>query len=305
MNPVLPVGRRAGQERKCGVNKVWINRKLVDIDKAKVSVFDRGFMYGDGVFETMRSYAGTVFGLDAHLARLFRSLEAAGFESPYSKTRLEREIYRTLKANGLKSAYIRLTMTRGEGRFGIEYKDEFTPNVVIVAREFGLYPGWMFRKGLSAGVVGIRQNERSPLSGIKSLNFLPYILARLEAKKKGFDEAILANTRGDIAEAATSNIFIVRGSALLTPSLECGIRPGVTRAVVLKIARRLGIAASERTLAPKQLLGADEVFLTNSLAEVLPVTRIDGARIGRGIPGDVTKLLHISYQKEVIREVLR
>lgn len=284
--------------------KIWMNGKLVDIDKAKVSIFDRGFMYGDGVFETMRAYAGTIFRLDEHFERLFRSLKAAGFKSPYTKKYLANAIYRTVRANKLKSAYVRLAITRGEGRFGIEYKDKFTPNVVIVAKEFGPYPEWMFRKGISACVVGIRQNECSPLSGIKSFNYLNSILARLEAKRKGFDEAILANTKGNIAEATTSNIFLVRRGVLITPSLESGILPGVTRAVIMKISAKLRIPVREKTVSRKELLSADEVFLTNSLAEVLPVTKIDGKCIGLGLPGETTKLLHISYQREVIGDVL-
>ena len=285
--------------------KVWINRRFVGIDDAKISAFDRGFLYGDGIFETMRSYAGKVFRLDEHLDRLFASLKIVRIKLPYKKRYLERIIYKSLAINDLKSAYIRLTITRGEGRFGINYRDKFTPNLVMVAKEFGDYPGWMYKKGISAAVVSLRQNEYSPTTKIKSLNFLNYILARLEAKAKGFDEAILTNTKGAVAEGATSNIFLIKNRRLATPSLKSGIVPGVTRAVIIGIAKSLRLDLKEGQVSYKELLNSDEVFLTNSLAEVLPVIRIDSKMIGDGQPGDITKLLHVSYQKEVIRYSLQ
>ncbi|MFA5146772.1 MAG: aminotransferase class IV [Candidatus Omnitrophota bacterium] len=283
---------------------VWMNGRFVDIDKAKVPISDRGFLYGDGVFETMRSYAGVIFRLDRHLDRLFGAFRVMKMDPPYAKKYLRGIAYRVLKANNLKSAYIRMAVTRGEGRFGIGYRDIFTPNTVVVAKEFEEYPRWMHKRGISAKVVDLRQNELSPLSGIKSLNFMPYILARLHAKEEGFDEAILANTKGHIAEAATSNIFIVRGYCLITPSLESGILPGITRGAVIEIAKRLKMRVIEKPVTRGELLGADEVFLTNSLAEVLPVRAVDSKRIGKGAPGDVTRLLRIAYQKQVIAETV-
>lgn len=285
------------------MKKVWINKKLFDIDKARVSVFDRGFMYGDGVFETMRSYAGVVFKIDEHLDRLARSLKAAGIKFPYSNSYLKKEIYRLLGVNNIKNAYIRLTITRGEGRFGIEHKDALKPNVVIVAKGFGSYPGWMFKKGISARVVGMRQNDLSPLAGIKSLNFMNYIMARFEAKESGCDEAIILNTKGRVAEAVTSNIFTVKGNIVVTPPITDGALPGITRAVIIKAAKKLGLRVIEKSLSYKDLMGSDEVFLTNSLAEVLPVTKIDRKSIGAGLPGQVTNLLRASYQHQVIHEI--
>lgn len=287
------------------MQKAWINGRFMDIAKAKVSIFDRGFLYGDGIFETMRSYAGIIFRLDAHVDRLFRSLEVMRMKSPYNKRDLKDIIYKALYINKLKSAYIRLTMTRGEGRFGIHFKDIFIPNVVIIIKEFGEYPGWMYSCGISAKVSDMRQDECSPLSVIKSLNYLGYILARLYAKEAGYEEAILKNTKGHIAEAATSNIFLVKKETLITPSLASGVLAGVTRGVVIEIAKTLRVKVREKPVTRKELLNADEAFLTNSLVEVLPVRSIDHKRIGSGRPGDVTKLLHISYQKQVIRETLR
>mgnify|MGYP001603576333 CR=1 FL=1 len=284
------------------MNKIWINGKFVDRDNAKVSVFDRGFMYGDGVFETMRSYVGRVFKLDRHLDRIFQAMDAIEIRHRYSKRYMGKAINSTLRVNHLSSAYIKLSVTRGEGRFGIGYKDDFRANVVIIAKEFEGYPSWMFDDGLDAKVIGV-QNEMSVISGIKSLNYLPYILARFDAKRRGFDEAILTNTKDYITEGTTSNIFIVKNNGLTTPSEKSGILPGITRGVIMEIAKKLKISVKEKLVTRRELLGADELFLTNSLAEVLPITKVDSRRIGTGVVGPITKLLHISYQKQVIREV--
>lgn len=284
--------------------KILINGKLVSRDKAKISIFDRSFLYGDAVFETMRGYAGMVFELDAHLARLLKSLKVLKIRHGYTKDHLKEAVYKTLNANKLKSAYVRLVITRGEGRFGIGYKDTFAPNLIIFAKDFEGYPGWMFQKGVSARIIGV-QNEYSILSNIKSSNYLNFILARFDAQGMGSNEAILTNTKGNITEGATSNIFIVRSRSIITPSINSGVLPGITRSVIIGIARKLRLPVREKAVSRRELLGADEVFLANSLAEVLPVTKINGKRVGEGTVGPVTKLLHISYQKQVIREVMR
>lgn len=284
--------------------RVLINGKLYSEDKAKISIFDRSFLYGDAVFETMRGYAGTIFRLDDHLARMLSSLKVLKIKHGYTKDRLKEAVYKTLNANKLKSAYVRLVMTRGEGRFGIGYKDAFTPNLVIVAKDFEGYPEWMFLEGVSAKVLGV-QNEYSALSSIKSANYLNFILARFDAQDMGFNEAILTNTKGNVTEGATSNIFIVKSDYLITPSINSGILPGITRKVIIEIARKLRLPVREKAVSRRELAAADEAFLTNSLAEVLPVTKVDGRRVGDGTIGPVTKLIHISYQKQVIREVLK
>lgn len=287
------------------MTKIWLKGKFVDGNVAKVPITDRGYLYGDGVFETMRSYAGTVFMLNEHVSRLSAALKTLQIGSPCSGKKMKELIYRSLAVNKLDSAYIRVAVTRGEGRFGITYKDEFKPNLIIVAKPFEGYPAWMHEKGIKATVVDIRQNELSPLSRVKSLNFLPYILARFEAKEAGYDEAILLNTRGAVAEAATSNIFIVKNGQLVTPSLASGILPGITRQAIIAIARRLRIRVIERMVRPNELERADEVFLTNSIAEVIPVVRIGRRRVGTGLPGPFTRLLHLSYQKCVIQATVR
>ena len=286
------------------MDKIWINGKLADAASASISVFDRGFMYGDGVFETMRSYAGKIFKIDEHLDRLKRALNIIKIRLPCSKKYLKNAIYKSLSVNRLSGAYIKVVVTRGEGRFGISHLDYFIPNIVIVAKDFEGYPDWMFNRGLRAKIAGV-QNEQSTISKIKSLNYLPHILARFEAKGGGFDEAILTNTKGYITEAATSNIFLVKKNNIITPSIDSGILPGITRGVVIRIAKRLEFKVRERSVSRRELLNADEIFLTNSLAEVLPVIKVDSKIIGSGLVGDTTKLLRISYQKQVIREILR
>lgn len=285
--------------------KVWINGKFIDMVDARISIFDRGFLYGDGVFETMRSYAGVIFKLEEHLERLFGALGLLKIKAPHSKKYLTDAIYENLTVNGLKSANIRVSVTRGEGILGIGYRDEFVPNTVIVAKELKEYPDWMYLKGISAKVVDVRQNEHSPVPKIKSLNFLNYILARQSAKEKGFDEAILMNTTNYIAEASTSNVFSVNRGRIVTPSLNSGVLPGITRGAIIKIAKRMRLDIEEDKVPYVELLDADEIFLTNSLVEILPVTKLDSKKVGKGIPGEITKLLHISYQKEVIKETLR
>ena len=282
---------------------VWLNGKFSSIDDAKVSVFDRGFLYGNGLFETMRSYAGRVFKLDEHLARLFCSLEVMRIKPPYSKRYLKDAVYENLKINGLKSAYVRLTITRGKGRFGILEKKFSTPSVIIFADEFKEFPQRLYHHGVNAKVVDVKQNEYSAVGSVKSLNFLNNILARFRAKDEGFDEAILMNTKALIAEGATSNIFLVKRNIIITPPLESGILPGITREVIIGIAGRLRLKLRERSVSYRELLSSNEVFLTNSLVEILPVAKVDSKRIGDGYPGPITKLLHISYQKEVIKEV--
>ncbi|MDP2913152.1 MAG: aminotransferase class IV [Candidatus Omnitrophota bacterium] len=284
--------------------KIWMNGRLVDTKDAKVSVFDRGFLYGDGVFETMRCYAGRVFRLDAHLSRLFASLEMIKMRPPYGKRCLKDAIYGCLEANALNGAYIRLQITRGKGIVGLFKRGPMLPTVVIMSKKFEDYTERMRKRGLSARVAGLRQNEYSPLSRIKSLSFLNHILARLSAQADGFDEAILMNTKGRIAEAATSNIFLTKKNTVITPGLDSGILPGITRGVVIEIAKALKLKVREKAVSYKEMISADEVFLTNSLAEVLPVTKVDSAKIGSGRPGSLTKLIHISYQKQVIRESL-
>ncbi|MDD5450080.1 MAG: aminotransferase class IV [Candidatus Omnitrophica bacterium] len=281
--------------------KVWLNNRIMDQNRATIPLFDRGFLYGDGVFETMRTYGGKIFKADRHLDRLYRSLKITEIKVPYSRSFLKNEIYKLLKKNKLKDAYIRLAVTRGAGRVGLSGIKCENPTIAIVANKLTPYPEVMYKKGISVKVASIRQNENSPISGMKSLSFMNYILARLEAKKSGFDDALMLNSRKEISEATVSNIFIVKGRKLLTPPLSSGILPGITRGVILEIAPKAGLTPYERALEVPELYRADEVFLTNSIMEIMPVIRINNRLIGNGVPGTFTERLALMYRSLLLR----
>jgi len=280
--------------------KIWINGKLVNKKAATVSIFDRGFLYGDGVFETMRSYGRAVFKIDEHLSRLCNSLRVAKIKIPHSKSFLKKQIYRMLKINRLSNAYIRLTVTRGIGTVGLARIKGGKPTVVIFVNKLTPYPGKMYKDGITTRIVKIRQNENSPISGIKSVGFLNNILTRLEAKEEGCDDAIMMNSKGLICESTVSNIFLVKGKKLITPSLESGVLPGITRSAILKMAKKVKLKTKQARVTRTALYSADEIFLTNSLMEVMPVAKVDNRIIGKGKPGPITKKIHNEYKKLTI-----
>jgi len=283
---------------------VWLNGTLCPKKEAKIPIDDRGFLFGDGVFETMRSYGGKVFRLDKHLKRLFDSLAIIHLQIPYQQEELAQAVYDTLKANQLRDAYIRLTVTRGQGGKGIDPPEKPSPTIVIVARELIPYPEQVYREGLRTGISEIKQNISSPTARIKSLNFLDHILARSEAKQKGLDEAILLNTEDFICEGTVSNIFLVKHGNLITPDKESGILPGITREAVIELAQRKGITVEEKKVKLSELKEADECFLTNTLMEVMPVSEIDGRKIGQGRPGPLT--LHVmEWYKDMVQKELK
>ena len=270
--------------------------------RAKISVFDRGFLYGDGIFETLRSYKGRIFRLDAHLKRLFCSSRIIKLPISKEKSEIEDLIYTLLDKNNLKDAYVRLTVTRRMESFGLDPGQKSSSNLVIIARNFTPKPQSWYKQGIKAVTVKTKQNEFSPLAGIKSLNFLNQIMARLEIKERGADEGILLNTRGHIAEAAASNIFLVSKGRLLTPSLENGVLPGITRQTVLELAPELGLKIAETDILPSDLKKAEEAFLTNSLIELVSLIEVDGKPVGCGSPAPITKMLHRAYRNLVERE---
>ncbi len=282
---------------------IYINGFLVPKEEARISIFDRGFLYGDGVFKTMRSHSQHVFRIDHHLSRLFSSLKVLNMAIPLSLDQLRQAVYHTLRANNLNDAYIRLTISRGEGLLGPNPDLRLSPNIVIIARKFEPYPSVFYKNGYKATVVTVRQNVFSPLSRIKSANFLNYILAKMEAISKGVDEGILLNTEGHVAEATTSNIFAIKDGLLSTPSEASGILPGITRQAILEVSSSIGVKTQERTMALEELFKSDECFLTNTLMEVMPVVEIDGHRIGNGKPSPLTIKLHQGYKDLVRKEV--
>jgi len=277
--------------------QVYINGELVERSEARVSVFDRGLLYGYGLFETMRSYDGQVFRLDRHLSRLARSADMLGIGEALDVSELGRAVYDTISANELSDARIRLTVTAGEGERSLSLPASGLLTTVIVAEELVLPLPQAYQNGISAAIVGAARNSQSPLSGVKSIGYLESLLVRSQAADAGAEEAVMLNERGLVAECSASNIFIVASGRLLTPSAESGILPGITRGIVIELASSMGIEASEGDVAVADLLNADEAFITNSVIEILPLVELDGRPIGRGKPGEVTAWLSKAYKE--------
>jgi len=272
--------------------KVFLDGQIVPVDQAKISVFDHGLLYGDGVFEGIRSYNGRVFELDAHVQRLFDSAKAIRLTIPMPAQQIKDAIYQTMDANGLKDAYIRLVVTRGVGYLGLAPTRTANPSVFVITDQIELYPPELYREGMSIITVStVRNHPNAVPPPIKSLNYLNNILAKIEGVDAGVLEAIMLNVDGLVAECTGDNVFIVRQGRLQTPSSDAGILPGITRAVVMRLAAERGIDVQEKQLLRYDLYVADECFLTGTAAEVVPITQIDGRQIGDGTPGPITQQL--------------
>ena len=283
---------------------VYLNGKFVPKEKASVSVFDHGFLYGDGIYETLRAYHGKIFLLSKHLDRLKRSAAAISLKLPLPLDKIGEALHESLNVNKLTEAYVRIHLSRGPGEIGLDPALCHAPSMIIVTQPFKDYPVELYENGVAVAVVATRRNHPLAVSPvIKSTNFLNNILAKIESLKSGAYEGIMLNWEGHVAEGTISNIFIVKKGVLYTPDLETGILEGVTRDLVLHLARKNRVTARETRLKPKDLTEADECFLTNTTVEVLPVTRVDGAAIGSGKPGPVTTALREAYQREVARDV--
>ena len=281
---------------------VYLNGKLVPEEKARVSVFDHGFLYGDGIYETMRAYKGIVFMVDEHIKRLFRSGDLIKLKINLSHEGIKKAIYNSLKKNNLKDAYIRLSISRGQGEIGLDPELCKKPTFVIIAKQFKEYPEELYLRGVKISIVKTRRNTPEALNPkIKSLNFLNNILAKIEAKEAGAYEAIMLNYKGYLTEGTITNIFFIKDNSLFTPSIEAGILDGITRDLIIRVAERKGIKVTEGLYTPENIYDADETFITNTTLEILPVIKIDKNVIGKGIPGSVTKDLHRSYKEEVER----
>lgn len=270
--------------------KVYINGTLYDKDDAKISVYDHGLLYGDGVFEGMRSYGGKVFRLEQHLERLWNSAKAIWLTIPLSQQEMGRAVNDTLQANGIADGYIRLVVTRGAGSLGLDPNRTANPQVIIITDHITLYPDEFYQNGLEIVTASTIRNHPAALSPrIKSLNYLNNILAKIEGLKAGCFEALMLNHNGEVAECTGDNIFIVRRGELLTPPADAGILEGITRDFVIELARAAGVTAREIALTRHDVYIADECFLTGSAAELIPVVRVDSRPIGDGIPGPVTR----------------
>ena len=282
---------------------IYLNGELVQQETATVSAQDRGLLYGYGLFETMRSYGGRVFRLEEHYQRLRDGAACLAMAVPLSLRDLNEAVDAVLERNKLADAYVRLTLTAGASPVaGTSGAEGVAGSVILLAREVMEYPRQLYRRGMSALVTSMRRNETSFLSGVKSLNNLDNVLAREEARRRGADEAILLNTSGLVAEGSASNVFLVLDGRLVTPSLSSGCLAGITRQAVLELAAESGLEAIETDVQLSAFAVASEAFLTGSVMEVMPLTRLDDRPVGSGRPGPVTGRLHSLYQEMVARE---
>ena len=280
--------------------KIWLDGKLVDKDDAKISVYDHGLLYGDGIFEGIRAYNRKIFRAEAHIRRLYDSAKAIRLTIPLSPTDFLAAMEQTIKANDFAECYIRAVVTRGVGSLGIDPKKCKEPSVIIIADSIQVYPKELYEKGMSVITAATMRNHPAALSPrIKSLNYLNNILARIEANDAGAAEAVMLNHLGNVAECTVENIFIVRGGRVQTPTITDGILEGVTRQVILELCERLNIPCTERTMQQHDLYTADECFISGTGAEVAPVTTIDGRAVGTGQPGPVTKRLIEAFHRYV------
>jgi branched-chain amino acid aminotransferase len=277
--------------------QIYINGQFYDKENAKISVYDHGLLYGDGVFEGMRSYSGKVFRMQEHMDRLYESALAICLKIPISKEQMASDVNKTLQINNLVNAYIRLIVTRGAGSLGLDPNRTSDPQVIIIADSISLYPEEYYQNGLKIITASTIRNHPAALSPrIKSLNYLNNIMAKIEGLQAGCIEALMLNHKGEVAECTGDNIFIVKGGVLMTPPKDAGILEGITRNAILGLAREHGIPAQEITLTRHDLFVADECFLTGSAAEVIPVVNIDGRPIGSGSVGATTSKLMKAFK---------
>ena len=279
---------------------VYINGSLVEKEHAKISVFDHGLLYGDGVFEGIRCYNGNIFEANAHIKRLYNSAKAIRLQIPISEKDMLDAIRKTLDANNLTNAYIRVIVTRGAGTLGLSPTKTSDPQIIIITDEIELYPPELYEKGMEVITCSTVRNHPNAVSPrIKSLNYLNNILGKIEALDAGVPEAIMLNHQGFVAECTGDNIFIVSNNILFTPPPEAGILEGITRNIVIAIAKENNITVREENLTRYSLYVADECFLTGTAAEIIPVTKIDGRTIGNGSVGSITKMLIAEFHKRI------
>jgi branched-chain amino acid aminotransferase len=278
--------------------QIYISGKFFPQEDAKISVFDHGLLYGDGVFEGLRSYRGKVFRLDEHIRRLYESAKAIWLEIPMSPDEMCDAVNESVRINKIDDGYIRLVVTRGAGTLGLDPNRCSNPQVIIIADAISLYPKELYEKGLEIVTVSVQRNHPAALSPrIKSLNYLNNILAKIEGIQAGCIEALMLNHKGEVAECTGDNVFLVRQGVLQTPPLEAGILEGVTRDAVIEIGKEAGIEVREMPLTKHDVYVADECFLTGTAAEIIPVVRVDSRTIGTGKPGPMTRDLEKRFKK--------
>ena len=276
--------------------KVYIDGKFYNHRDAKISVFDHGLLYGDGIFEGIRAYNGRVFRLKEHIDRLFFSAKALLLTIPISRSKLIEAVLESCRKNRIRDGYIRLVITRGIGTLGLNPNRCKRPSVIVIADKIQLYPPALYQRGMEIVTVPTVRNLHSALNpAIKSLNYLNNILAKIEANSAGCEEAVMLNAEGFVAECTGDNLFIVKEGQLMTPPLSAGALYGITRRVVIELASQAGVTVTEPNLTRYDLFNAEECFLTGTGAEIVPVVKIDGRVIGTGKPGRLTKKLVSAY----------
>jgi branched-chain amino acid aminotransferase len=288
-------------------DKVYLNGKIIPSEKALISVSDHGFLYGYGLFETMRAYNGKLFLLDRHVKRLHEAAKVIGLEHKIKDIDLVRACNETVAANKLKEARVRLTVTNGDSVV-LPWVDKMgEPTVVVTAVSYTSFPEEKYNTGFKVGMASVRRMKQSPFSAMKSINYLLNVVTRVEAAEKGLDEAILLNDEGHIAEGGGCNVFFIEGEKLITPSADSGIIPGVTREVVIELAAGLGIDVREGPVGIGAIKRCSEAFLTNAIIEIMPVTQVrdnegNSVTINNGEPGKVTRHLMEAYRERVKKE---
>lgn len=280
--------------------KIYLNDQLIDSSEAKVSVFDHGLLYGDGIFEGIRLYEGCVFKLEEHLERLEYSAKAIMLNMPWSREEISNAVCETCRANDLQDGYIRLVVTRGVGSLGLSIKNCDKPQLIIIADKIQLYPVEYYEQGLSIITVPTRRCNPAALPPtVKSLNYLNNILAKIEAQHLGYHEAIMLNDQGYVAECTGDNIFVIHKGHLVTPASSAGALKGITRGTVLEIAKDLNIPYREENMTRYDVWVADEVFLTGTAAEIIPIVEVDARKIGDGKPGVITARFLEAFRSKV------
>ncbi len=280
------------------IQKIFLDGNLVEKEEAKVSVFDHGFLYGDGIFEGIRAYNSRVFRFEEHIKRLYESAKAIMLDIPMTPEEMKEAVLNTIRANQLEDAYVRLVVSRGVGDLGLDPNKCNKATVIIIASDITLYPEEFYENGLDVVTVPTRRNIPEALNPrIKSLNYLNNILAKIEANQAGVLEAIMLNNEGYVAECTGDNIFIVKDGVLKTPPTYIGALKGIKRGVVLEIAAEFGLEVREEVFTRHDLYIADECFLTGTAAEVIPVVKIDGRSIGTGTPGSYTSKLITKFRE--------
>ena len=278
-------------------NYIFLNGRIIPVTEGSISTGDRGFLYGDGIFETFRTYNGEPFKLAEHLERMRCSAEKLKILPVYTNAEISETITKLLEKNSVQDAYIRITLSRGEGGSALQMSNGLRSTILIQVKPFTPYDEKLYNEGMSLIVSGHRRSTTSPICRHKTTNLLTSILLKEEAKDKSANEAIVINTDGYVAECIVSNIFIINNGSVITPSLDTNILPGITRRTMLDICQNSGIPAREECFKIESLIKAEEVFITNSLMEIMPVSRVEDNKIGKVTPGKITKQLMSAYKR--------